>query len=335
MNWIKLESFIQFFITIALIWFVSEQEYEKDFLGLRIAYLTSICNDVRIQSMSERQEITIYSAERPSRSIFEHFRAIVNDLPRAHELGLRLFKRNLKALYRQSLLGFAWALLPPLATAALWIFLRRNNVVSMDDTGISYPVFVLVGTILWQIFSEAISSPLTQMTQNRALLSKINIPREALLLSGIYELSFNILVKMFLLVFVYIYFQQTSSLSSLIFVPVGIFAISLAGFSIGLALTPLGMLYQDINRGIAILLPFVMYLTPVVYPAPQDGVVGLIMKLNPLSTLITQTRNWFTSQPVYDMQVFWMFTLAFALLFVICLVVYRLSMPMIIERIGS
>src|SRR5688572_6917102 len=109
--------------------------------------------------MSQKENITIYTAETPNHFIVDHLRDIVKDLPRAHELGLQLFKRNIKALYRQSFLGVAWAILPPLATAALWIFLRGSNIVSIDDTGISYPVFVLIGTILWQIFSESIFAP--------------------------------------------------------------------------------------------------------------------------------------------------------------------------------
>jgi lipopolysaccharide transport system permease protein len=290
---------------------------------------------VRMQPMKDDQKITVYSAEASRSSLVAHFREIRNELPQAHELGLRLFKRNLKASYRQSVLGFGWALLPPLATAALWIILRSSNVVSMADTGISYPVFVLTGTLLWQIFNEAISAPLNQVMENRAILTKINIPREGLLLSGLYQLILNIGLKIILLVIVYLFFRQTTSLTSLIFAPLGIFAIGLAGFSVGLALTPLGMLYQDIHRGLAVLLPFLMYLTPVVYPASQEGWVGWIMKWNPLATLITQTRNWFTAQPVYDMLSFWVFTLTFAILFFISLVVYRLSMPMIVERLGS
>jgi lipopolysaccharide transport system permease protein len=205
----------------------------------------------------------------------------------------------------------------------------------MQDTGVSYPVFVLIGTMLWQVFSEAISAPLTQVTENKIMLSKINIPREGLLLSGLYQLIFNTVIKVLLLAVVFLAFRQTFSLSSLIFVPVGLFAIGLAGFSIGLLLTPLGMLYQDVNRGLLVLLPFFMYLTPTVYPAPREGVVGLVMKFNPISTYITQTRNWFTAQMVYDMQFFWIYTFVFALIFLVALVVYRLSMPMIIERIGS
>lgn len=285
--------------------------------------------------MIRRENITVYSAETSRHSISAYLRDIINDLPQAHELGFRLFKRNLTALYRQSLLGFAWAILPPLATAALWIVLRGNNVVSVQDTGAPYPVFVLTGTMLWQVFSEAILAPLTQVTENKIMLSKINIPREGLLLSGLYQLIFNTIIKILLLAGVFLIFHQTVSFSSLFFVPLGLFAIGLAGFSIGLFLTPLGMLYQDVNRGLTILLPFFMYLTPTVYPAPREGTIGLVMKFNPIATFITQTRNWFIAQPVYDLHFFWIYIFIFALIFLVALIIFRLSMPMIIERIGS
>ena len=285
--------------------------------------------------MTKKGNVIIYSAETSSHSLIAYLRDILEGLPQAHELGFRLFKRNLKALYRQSLLGFAWALLPPLATAALWIFLRNNNVVVMESTGISYPMFVLTGTMLWQVFSEAILAPLAQVTENKIMLSKINIPREGLLLAGVYQLIFNTIIKLFILAITFLAFRQTSSLSSLFFVPVGLSTIGLAGFSIGLLLTPLGMLYQDINRGLGVLLPFLMYLTPTVYPVPQEGPVGLVMKLNPIAVFITQTRNWLTAQPVYDMHLFWIYTVGFILLLLVALVAYRISMPIIIERIGS
>jgi lipopolysaccharide transport system permease protein len=288
-----------------------------------------------MQLMTINEKVTIYSSGSTNLFIASYLKDIFINLPQIHELGFRLFKRNIKALYRQSFLGFAWALLPPLATAVLWIFLRSNNVISVQDTGVSYSVFVITGTMLWQVFSEAILAPLTQVIDNKMMLSKINIPREGLLLSGLYQLIFNTLIKILLLACVFLYFHQTITLSSIIFVPLGLFAIVLAGFSIGLLLTPIGMLYQDINRGLGVLLPFFMYMTPTVYPVSREGVVGLIMKFNPIAIFITQTRNWLTAQPVFDMEFFWVYTFIFLLVFLAGLVLYRLSMPIIIERIGS
>lgn len=278
---------------------------------------------------------TVYSAEASNRSLLHHLKGMWRELPQAHELGVRLFKRNLKAMYRQSVLGFAWALIPPLVTAALWIFLRSNGVMSMGDTGISYAVFVLTGTLLWQIFSESIHAPINSINSNKAMLSKINIPREGLLLAGIYELAFNMAIKIGMIVLMLLFFQQQVTVAGLLMVPLGLIAIVISGYAIGLALVPVAMLFTDIQRGIAVVLPFLMYLTPIIYPTPTSGMFGSLMKLNPLATIIPQTRNWLTAQPAIDMPLFWIYTAVFLVILLLSLIVFRLAMPMIIERIGS
>ncbi|NJN27798.1 MAG: ABC transporter permease [Cyclobacteriaceae bacterium] len=283
--------------------------------------------------MDQHQKITIYSADNSDRSVFRHLREVFSELPEAHELGYRLFKRNIMAMYRQSLLGVVWAIFPPLITAALWIFLR-GNVISVADTAVPYPVFVLVGTMLWQIFTESILAPLKAITSNKSMLVKINIPREGLLLSGIYEVLFNVLIKIFLLAIIFIAFKQSISFSVLLVIP-GILSIMICGFAVGLLLTPIGMLYTDINRGLTIALPFLMYLAPVIYPMPTSGSMAVLMKLNPVATLLVETRNWFTSQPAEDIGLFLLYTGIFALISFLGLMIFRVSMPMIIERIGS
>ena len=284
--------------------------------------------------MKSTDKVTVYTAETSRGLSFNSLFAMFRELPEANELGMRLFKRNLKGMYRQSLLGFFWALFPPLITAGLWIFLRSNNVLSVGDTGISYPVYVLTGTMLWQIFAESIQSPIKSVTSNKAMLVKINIPREALLLSGIYEVGFNLLIKIGLLFIVLIAFQQGVGFS-LLMAPIGLLALILTGFSIGLILTPIGILYQDIQRGISVILPFLMYLTPVIYPKPRDGAIGMIMKINPIATILPETRNWFTGLPAEDWKLFTLYFCGFLILLVLGLIVYRLAMPTIIERIGS
>ena len=284
--------------------------------------------------MNPTDKATVYTAEASRGQFIGQLFGIFREMPEANELGIRLFKRNLKAMYRQSIFGFFWALLPPLVTAGLWIFLRGSKVMSVGDTAISYPVYVLVGTMLWQIFSESIQTPIKSVISNKAMLVKINIPREALLLSGLYEIGFNLLIKIGLLFIVLIVFQQGFGFS-LLMVPIGLFALIITGFSIGLILTPIGILYQDIQRGISVILPFIMYLTPVIYPKPTHGAVGMIMQFNPIATLLPETRNWFTGLPAENWQLFTLYSSGFLILLFLGLIVYRVAMPIIIERIGS
>jgi len=207
-------------------------------------------------------------------------------------------------------------------------------VANFGETDVPYPVFILTGTILWQIFAEAFDAPLASVIANKNILIKINIPREAILLSALYTLIFNLVVKLGLLTIVFLYFGQSISWSVMM-VPVGIASIIICGFSMGIILIPIGMLYQDIQKMIAVVLPFLMLLTPVIYPPKSEGMIGLIMKINPMATLLTETRNWFTSQPMYDINTFILLSILFFVLLLVGLVTFKISMPLIIERAGS
>ncbi|WP_031435257.1 ABC transporter permease [Methylomarinum vadi] len=279
-------------------------------------------------------QVTVYEPNYSRTTFLASLIAILKDIKPAHELGFRLFKRDLKSQYRQSFLGFIWVLVPPLLTAGLWIFLNKNRVVNVGETDIPYPLFVMIGTILWQVFAEGVNQPLASVRSNQSMLTKINFPREALLLSGFYTIIFNLAPKLLVLASAYAFFKLQPSIS-LAYFPIGLLMISLTGFMIGLLLTPIGLLINDVSRGLTILLPFLMYLTPVIYPTPTSGQVAILTKFNPLATLITSTRDWLSGQLIYIPQEFSILSGLTILLLFIGMLAYRISMPIITERFGG
>ena len=88
---------------------------------------------------------------------------MVADLRASRELAWRLLVRNISAQYRQTLLGYVWAFLPPIVTTLVWVFLNAQKIFDVGETGVPYPVYVLTGTILWQVFVDAMNSPLRQV----------------------------------------------------------------------------------------------------------------------------------------------------------------------------
>jgi len=284
--------------------------------------------------MTENIKKTIYLPNANKTTFLASLINIFKDIKPAHDLGVRLFKRDIKSQYRQSFLGFFWVLIPPLLTAGLWVFLNKNRIVNVGETDIPYPLFVMIGTMLWQVFAEAVNQPRVSVNENKGMLTKINFPREALLLSGFYTIMFNLGPKLLVLAIAFYFFKITPSYS-LLFFPLGVLMISLTGFTIGVLLTPAGLLINDVARGIGIILPFLMYLTPVIYPAPTTGQVAVIMQFNPLATLINSSRDWFSGQLTYIPNEFILlscFTLLFLLIGVLA---YRISMPIITERFGG
>ena len=89
-----------------------------------------------------------------------------------------------------------WALIIPLANTAVWLFLTGSKVVQVAATAIPYPVFVFTGTLLWSTLIDALNAPLQVVSVNKALLAKINFPREALIVSGVYQTLYDAAIKL-------------------------------------------------------------------------------------------------------------------------------------------
>ena len=126
--------------------------------------------------------------------------AMWRDLTASRELSWRLFVRDLSAQYRQSVLGGLWAFVPPIITSLIFIVLQARNVVHFGAVDIPYPVYVMVGTILWQVFVEAVNAPLKSVTAAKPMLAKINFPREALIIASFYMVVYGVLTKLVVIV---------------------------------------------------------------------------------------------------------------------------------------
>jgi lipopolysaccharide transport system permease protein len=256
------------------------------------------------------------------------------DLWAGRELAWRLAVRDISAQYRQSVLGVLWALINPLTTTAVWLFLSTSRLVQVADTGLPYPVFVFTGTLLWSILIDALNAPLAQMNVNKALLAKINFPREALILSGIYQTLFNAAIKIGILLLVLPFLGIHPGWAGLL-IPVGILPLLLTGTALGLAITPIGVLYGDVGRGLPLITQLLMYLSPVVFPMATTGMTAKFMRLNPLTPLILNARAWFTGQPT-QLLVEWMFVVGGSVVLMLFVwMIYRLAMPILFERMSA
>jgi lipopolysaccharide transport system permease protein len=257
------------------------------------------------------------------------------DLKASKELAWRLMVRNISAQYRQTMLGYVWAFLPPLVTSFTFLFLSSGGVFNVGDTGMPKAAFMLISTSLWQFFADAVNGPLKLVTSSRQMLIKINFPREALIMAAMGEALVNFLIRFVIIAGTLIWFQIVPPWTALVLFPVGCLGLLLTGTTIGLLLTPIGMLYQDISKVLPMFLGFAMLLTPVVYSPTGDGLRGQVMKWNPISPVLSATRDWLTAGPSEHV-------LSFAIVFGISLValfcgwvLYRVSLPHIIARLGG
>ena len=249
-------------------------------------------------------------------------------------LAKQLAERDIKAMYRQSYLGIVWAFIMPLTTAAVWVFLNSSGTIRLSDTGIPYPVYAFSGTLIWSIIVSSINSPMQSTQAAKGILTKINFPKEALLLSGVYKLLFDSSIKIVLLV-LFVFFYGVGFQWSLLLFPIAMLGAIVFGTTLGLFLTPMGLLYKDIGKIITFGMQFLMYVTPVVYAIPKTGIMRIIMIWNPITPIVVTARDLVVGFTPEYINYFLIVLVGCIPLLFLGLIIYRISIPIIVERLSA
>ena len=262
------------------------------------------------------------------------FRMMWRDLLASRELAWRLMVRDISAQYRQSFLGILWAFLPPIAMAAGFTLASEANVISIGETDIPYPAYVMFSTALWQTFVEALSSPVQAVIVAKPMLARVNFPREAIILAKLGEIGFNFGIKLILIISLFFWFRVPVSWSVLL-APVALIHLVMLGTLVGVLLAPLGVLYQDVTKSLNMITSFWLFITPVVYPIPKEGLFGRLVAFNPVTPLLVTTRELATTGVISNPEGFWLVSGLTFVGLLLTWVTFRIAMPYVIERVSA
>lgn len=276
----------------------------------------------------------IHTPESLLRHPLQLFKQMWWDLLASRELAWRLMVRDISAQYRQSLLGFAWAFLPPIFLAAGFTMANDSNVISVGKTDIAYPAYVMFSTALWQTFVDALNGPVQAVTLAKPMLARVNFPREAIILAKLGEVFFNFAIKLVLIVGLFIWYKIPVTWT-VILAPVALVHLILLGTLIGTLLSPLGVLYQDVQKGLTMMTGFWLFITPVVFPVPKQGSFSVLVNLNPVTPLLVTTRELATTGVLSDAPGFWLVSVLTLIGLFLTWIAFRLAMPYVIERVSS
>ncbi len=276
----------------------------------------------------------IYTPESQLRSPGRLARSMWRDLKASRSLAWRLMVRDISARYRQSALGILWAFLPPVATALTFVILNRANLINVGPTPVPYPVFVLVGAVYWQLFTESLVGPLKMIENSKSMLSKINFPREALILSGMGQVLFDFCIRTTILLAALLIYRVPLRWG-LLAAPVIAMSLLLLGTMLGLLLAPLGALYSDVSTALPTVTGLWFFLTPVVYPPPQSWPYSLLAQVNPVSPLLIASRDMTIQGAMHNLPAFLIMCGITLVGLLVMWVLYRVSLPILIERMSA
>jgi lipopolysaccharide transport system permease protein len=218
------------------------------------------------------------------------------DLFRYRELFGNLFRRDVQAKYRGSLLGLAWTLANPVLLMAVYLLVFSVLWDTPFGSEGHYGLFLLVGLSAWIFFATSVQSASRSMLDNANLIRKTRFPRQLVPLSIVatHLVSFAVmLVGLLVLNFALLPRVRATEWLAL---PIAIGVVALAS-GLALAIASLDVLFRDIEFLVAALLLPLFFLTPVLYPLSSPNisehhkVVEVIHWANPLSPAIQALRD--------------------------------------------
>jgi len=201
---------------------------------------------------------------------------------------LTLFR--LKIRYKQSVLGWVWAVLQPLSLMFMYTLIF-SRLAKVSSEGVAYPVFVLTALLPWIFFSSSISNAVNGLVSYPALLTKMYFPREIITLSYVAAAIIDFWIAFVLLAGLMAYYQVPLSLKAVYAVPVLVCLWAFAT-SVALVLSSIQVRFRDVGVGLPLLLQIWMLATPVVYPLGSvPARLHRIILLNPVAGLIENFRR--------------------------------------------
>lgn len=223
----------------------------------------------------------------------------LREVIRYRELISNLVMRELKARYKNSVLGFFWSLLNPLGMMLVFTFVF--TVMWPNNQIANYPIFFLCGFLPWQFFSAGVMTSMTSIIGNSSLVKKVYFPREALPISSVLANLVNFLLALVVL-FGALFVTHTHVSPYIWLLPVVILAQTCFVLGIALILSTLSVFYRDAMMIMDVVMQAWFFLTPVFYSIailPRSvEVLGftldihrLMYILNPMASLIATYRD--------------------------------------------
>lgn len=222
-------------------------------------------------------------------SLFKEIAAIYQ----RRELLWQMVAREVKARYKQSVLGYFWVILNPLAQMLVmsFAFSLILRIPTNATANIPYSVFLFTALLPWNLFTTSVSSAASSLVASSGLITKIYFPRTILVISTIFAKIIDFVFAISILVIYMIIYQIPITWNILWVIP--IFFIQQI-FTLGLSLffAAANLLYRDIQYLLSMILLLWMYATPVIYPADLvPDKYRILFQINPMAVIINAYRQ--------------------------------------------
>lgn len=229
--------------------------------------MSAISEGLADEAVLEITDISVIPAEPPAELFYTHRRSILasaREAWRRRDVMVTLAERDIRAAYKQQILGLGWVFIMPMFTLVIFTVLL-HNVKSFQMNGVPYAVATYVGLWGWGFFSGALGGATGSLIQNKVMMAKTHFPRECFPLSQVLESAFTSALATFPLLVLFAIYTYPPRLTAL-WIPLYL-AIEVP-FIVGVVLFTSSVVVQarDLMQLMGVLTQFGMLATPVIWP---------------------------------------------------------------------
>jgi ABC-2 type transport system permease protein len=203
-----------------------------------------------------------------------------------------LVATDFKLRYQGSVIGYAWSLLRPLLLFLI-LYLVFVQFLRLGRDVPHFPIYLLLGIVLWSFFSEMTSQSLSSVVARGDLIRKIRIPRWIIVLSSSVSALINLTLNLIVVAVFMVINQVDLTWSGAMWFPFILAQIYVFSLGLSLFLAAAFVKYRDVSHIWEIVLQALFYLTPILYPLAliTNETLQRILLLNPMGQAIQDARN--------------------------------------------
>ncbi|HSX23597.1 MAG TPA: ABC transporter permease [Candidatus Saccharimonadales bacterium] len=201
-----------------------------------------------------------------------------------------LVRTDFKLRYQGSILGYTWSLLRPLLLFVI-LYVVFVKFLKIGGNIPHYPIYLLLGIVLWSFFGEMTSISLSSIVGRGDLIRKIRIPRWIIVLSSSVTATINLGLNL-LIVVVFMFFNHVDLLRTSLWFPLILVQLYIVALGVSLFLAAAYVKYRDMSYIWEVCIQILFYLTPILYPLSNIKNVTMqkVLLLNPAATAIQDAR---------------------------------------------
>lgn len=214
-----------------------------------------------------------------------------------------LVKTEFKLRYQGSVLGYAWSLLRPLGLFTI-LYIVFVKFLSVGDAIPHFPVYLLLGIVLWTFFTEATFGALGSIVGRGEVIRKIKFPKYIIVIAGTVNAMINLAFNM-AIVALFAALTGVELTTNMLTAPFFIIELYLLALGLGLLLSALYVKFRDISHIWEVTMQGAFYATPILYPIniivdkfPDKPWIAQIIMINPMSQIIQDLRYSLVSDHV-------------------------------------